>query len=42
VLATLHAATPDRLAEGRAALDGAYEIADAPGALAPLVLEKVG
>ena len=41
-LATLHASTPERLAEGRAALAGAYDIADAPAATVPLVLEKVG
>ena len=41
-LATLHAATPERLAQGRAALAGAYDIADAPAATVPLVLEKVG
>ena len=41
-LATLHAATPERLAQGRAALSGAYDIADSPAASVPLVLEKVG
>ena len=40
-LATLHASSTDRLAQGRAALEGAYEIADAPAASVPLVLEKV-
>ena len=34
--------TAERLAEGRAALDGAYDITDEPVATAPLVLEKVG
>ncbi|MBC7375178.1 MAG: thymidine phosphorylase [Frankiales bacterium] len=42
VLAMLHADTPERLAQGRAALLGAYEIADSPAATTPLVLEKVG
>ncbi len=42
LLATLHAADAERLAEGRAALAGAYDIADEPVATAPLVLEKVG
>jgi thymidine phosphorylase len=41
-LATLHASTAERLAEGRAALEGAYDIADEPAATVPLVLEKVG
>lgn len=41
-LLTLHAASSARLAEGRAALEGSYEIADEAGTLAPLVLEKVG
>ena len=41
-LATLHAASAERLAEGRAALTGAFDIADAPVASVPLVLEKVG
>jgi thymidine phosphorylase len=41
-LAVLHAADEARLAEGRAALEDAYEIADEPVATAPLVLEKVG
>ncbi len=41
-LAVLHAATPARLQEGRAALAGAYDITDEPVATAPLVLEKVG
>ena len=41
-LAVLHASTPERLAEGRAALAGAYDITDEPVATAPLVLEKVG
>ena len=41
-LATLHASTPERLAEGRAALDGAYDVGDDPAATVPLVLEKVG
>jgi thymidine phosphorylase len=40
-LATLHASSTDRLAQGRAALEGAYEIADEPAATVPLVLEKV-
>ena len=31
-----------RLAEGRAALEGAYDIADDPAATVPLVLERVG
>ena len=42
VLAVLHAATPQRLAQGRAALVSAYEIADSPVAMTPLVIEKVG
>lgn len=41
-LATLHASTPERLAQGRAALEGAYDFADSPPATVPLVLEKVG
>jgi thymidine phosphorylase len=41
-LATLHASSPERLAEGRAALEGAYDIADDPAATVPLVLSKVG
>jgi len=41
-LAVLHASTPERLAQGRAALRGAYAITDEPLATAPLVLEKVG
>ncbi len=41
-LAVLHASTHERLAEGRAALVSAYEIADVPAATVPLVLEKVG
>jgi thymidine phosphorylase len=41
-LAVLHAGTAERLADGRAALAGAYGIADEPVATAPLVLEKVG
>ncbi len=41
-LATLHASTAQRLADGRAALVGGYEIADVPGATLPLVLEEVG
>jgi thymidine phosphorylase len=41
-LATLHASTPERLAEGRAALEGAVDIADEPVATVPLVLERVG
>jgi thymidine phosphorylase len=40
-LAVLHAGTEERLAAGRAALAGAYDIADEPVATAPLVLEKV-
>ncbi len=40
-LATLHASSAERLAEGRAALEGAYDIADDPAATVPLVLEKV-
>jgi len=40
-LLVLHAATPERLAAGRAALDGAYEIDDVPAQVAPLVLERV-
>jgi len=42
VLATLHAATPEHLAQGRAALEAAFDIADVPAAPLPLVLEKVG
>jgi len=42
VLATLHAASAERLDEGRAAFAAAYDIADEPVATAPLVLEKVG
>ena len=41
-LAVLHAASAERLQEGRAALAGAYDITDEPVATAPLVLEKVG
>jgi thymidine phosphorylase len=41
-VATLHASTAERLAEGRAALEGAYDIADDPAATVPLVLSKVG
>jgi thymidine phosphorylase len=41
-LAVLHAGSPERLAAGRDALAGAYDIADRPVATAPLVLEKVG
>ncbi len=41
-LAVLHAATPQRLADGRAALAGAYGIDDQPAATTPLVLERVG
>jgi len=41
-LATLHAASAERLAEGRAAMTSAYDIADSPAAEVPLVLEKVG
>ena len=41
-LATLHASSAERLAEGRAALEGAYDIADEPAATEPLVLGKVG
>ncbi len=40
-LLTLHASSAARLAEGRAALDGAYDITDIPAATTPLVLEKV-
>jgi thymidine phosphorylase len=40
-LAVLHASSEQRLAEGRAALDGAYDIADTPVAAQPLVLERV-
>ena len=40
-LATLHASSAQRLAEGRAALEGAYDIADHPAATVPRVLEKV-
>jgi len=41
-LAVLHAATTALLDEGRAALAGAFDITDAPVAVGPLVLEKVG
>jgi len=41
-LLTLHASSPERFADGRAALEGSYDIADEPQPLAPLVLEKVG
>jgi thymidine phosphorylase len=41
-IATLHASTAERLADGRAALAGAVDIADSPAATEPLVLEKVG
>jgi thymidine phosphorylase len=41
-IATLHAASDERLEAGRAALTAAYDIADAPAAPQPLVLEKVG
>ena len=40
-LLTLHASSAARLAEGRAALDGAYDLTDSPVATTPLVLEKV-
>ena len=45
-LATLHASSAERLAEGRAALEGAYDVADDDtadaAATVPLVLERVG
>jgi len=41
-LLTLHASSPAKLAQGRAALAGCYQIADEPAAPARLVLEKVG
>jgi thymidine phosphorylase len=41
-IATLHAASDERLEAGRAALTTAYDIADAPAAPQSLVLEKVG
>ncbi|MCW2616040.1 MAG: Pyrimidine nucleoside phosphorylase C-terminal domain, partial [Frankiales bacterium] len=41
-LLVLHASTAARLAEGRAALEDAYDITDEPVATRPLVLEKVG
>ena len=41
-LLVLHASCAGRLADGRAALDGAYDITDSPVATTPLVLEKVG
>jgi len=41
-LAVLHAGSPDRLAEGRAALDGAWTITDGAADPLPLVLERVG
>jgi len=41
-LLVLHASSPERLADGRAALAAAYDITDSPVATAPLVLEKVG
>ena len=40
-LAVLHASSPERLAEGRAALADAFVLADAPVPAVPLVLEKV-
>jgi len=40
-LAVLHASTSERLAEGRAALRGAFDVADGPAPSAPLVLGKV-
>ena len=40
-IATLHAADDVRLADGRAALSHAYDIADVPAAIEPRVLEKV-
>jgi len=41
VLATLHASTTERLEQGRAALEQAFEMADLPVASPPLVLSKV-
>ena len=41
-LLVLHACSAERLADGRAALAGAYDITDSPVATTPLVLEKVG
>ena len=41
-LLVLHASCAGRLADGRAALVGAYDITDSPVATTPLVLEKVG
>jgi thymidine phosphorylase len=41
-LLVLHASSAERLADGRAALAGAYDITDSPVATTPLVLEKVG
>ena len=41
-LLVLHASSAGRLADGRAALVGAYDITDSPVATTPLVLEKVG
>jgi hypothetical protein len=37
----LHASSPERLAEGRAALATAFVLADGPAQPVPLVLEKV-
>ena len=41
-LAVLHASSPERLAAGRAALDGAWTITDGAADPLPLVLERVG
>ncbi len=41
VLATLHASTAERLEQGRATVEQAFEIADLPVASPPLVLSKV-
>ena len=40
-LAVLHASTPERLAQGAAALAGAFGLDDVPAATVPLVLEEV-
>jgi thymidine phosphorylase len=41
-LATLHAQSRERLAAGRAALEGAFTVTDVPAATVPLVLSRVG
>ncbi len=41
-LLTLHTSSPERLADGRAALEGCYDIADEPSVPTPLILDRVG